>query len=120
MVENEAEPERAALARLIDRSLMLAEVDRYAPPSPAEAAIDAAVNDVRLRAPSPEAFSAALARVGLEDQRLREIVRDNLRIGDYVRQRFAAESLERQRELVDEWVAGLRRRAEIVDLYAPR
>ena len=44
------DPVRAMLSRLIDRQLMLAEVDRYAPPEPAAEAVDrglAAVRGVR-------------------------------------------------------------------------
>jgi hypothetical protein len=114
------DPDRAALTRLIDRALMLAEVDRYAPPMPAEETVTEALEAVRGRAASPQAFTAALARAGLEEMRLREILRENLRIEAYVSQRFPADTGSRQRELIDEWVGGLRRRAEIVDLFAPR
>ena len=119
-VQGDLDPDRAALMRLIDRSLMLAEVERYAPPAPGEEAVDTAVNEVRRRFPSAQAFADALARAGLEEPNVREILRENLRIQAYLDQRFAAETVERQRELIDEWLTGLRRRAEIVDLYAAR
>jgi hypothetical protein len=112
--------DRDALSRLIDRALMLAEVDRYAPPEPGEAAVDAALGEIRARSASREAFTAALARVGLEEMHLREIVRENLRIQAYLNQRFPADTPQGQRELIAEWLAGLRRRAEIVDLYGDR
>src|SRR5688572_16286271 len=35
-----ADPSREILSRLIDRALVLAEVDRYAPPEPEAAAVD--------------------------------------------------------------------------------
>lgn len=114
----EPDPDREVLTRLIDRALMLDEVDRYAPPAPADEAVEAALGAVRSRFESPAAFQAALTRVGLEDLHLREIVRENLRIQSYLSQRFPADSDTRQRELIAEWLAGLRRRAEIVDLYA--
>jgi hypothetical protein len=116
----EPDPDGEVLKRLIDRALMLAEVDRYAPPAPGADALDAALSAVQSRFSSADAFAAALARVGMEDLHLREILRENLRIQGYLNQRFTADSDARQRELIDEWLAGLRRRAEIVDLYATR
>jgi hypothetical protein len=74
---------------------------------------------VRARFPSQQAFESALERSGITEAHLREIVRENLRIRAYMQQRFAgAESEARRLTLVDEWVAGLRRRSDIVDLYA--
>ena len=43
------DPIAAVLQRLIDRRLMLAEVDRYAPPEPAPAAVDAAMAVIERR-----------------------------------------------------------------------
>jgi hypothetical protein len=151
------DPVREVLSRLIDRALVLAEVDRYAPPEPAAEAVDRAVQAVRRRFSTPEAFAAALARVGMGDTHLREALREDLRIRAYLDQRFTVVSptddelgryyrdhpdaftrdgrlvpfddarqdvaqavvTDRRRALVDDWVAGLRRQAEITDLYAP-
>src|SRR5206468_8040357 len=46
------DPIRAVLTKLIDRELMLAEVDRYAPPEPSTDAVDREVQRVRERFPS--------------------------------------------------------------------
>jgi hypothetical protein len=105
------------LLRLIDRALELDEVDRYAPPEPSAEAVDREVQVVRARFPSAAGFDAALARAGLDLQRLRETVRENLRVQAYLDQRFVA-AADRRQQLVDDWLAGLRRRAEIVDLYS--
>jgi hypothetical protein len=151
------DPVREVLSRLIDRALVLAEVDRYAPPEPSAEAVDHAVQAVRLRFSTPEAFAAALARVGMGDKYLRETLREDLRIRAYLDQRFTvvaptdddlgryyrdhpdafrrsgrlvpfdearqdvaqAVVTDRRRALVDEWMAGLRRRAEVADLYVP-
>jgi hypothetical protein len=151
------DPVREVLSRLIDRALVLAEVDRYAPPEPSAVAVDHAVQAVRLRFSTPEAFAAALARVGMGDKYLRETLREDLRIRAYLDQRFTvvaptdddlgryyrdhpdaftrngrlipfdearqdvaqAVVTDRRRALVDEWMAGLHRRAEIADLYVP-
>jgi hypothetical protein len=146
------EPVGEALALLIDRSLMLVEVERYAPPEPDAAAVDREVQRVRMRFASPGALDAVLARAGVDEAYLREFVRQDLRIRAYLDQRFtvaepeedelraydeakragqprtdsfeqardgirAAFVAERRKALVDTWVAGLRRRAEIVNLY---
>ena len=110
------DPIRDVLSQLIDRELQLAEVDRYAPPEPSAADVDREVQAVRLRFPSPEAFEAVLARSGIDLAHLRETMRENLRIRGYLAQRFAV-SEDRRQQVVDDWVAGLRRRADIIDLY---
>jgi parvulin-like peptidyl-prolyl isomerase len=109
----------AALAKLIDRALVLVEVNRYAPPEPADDAIARELASVRARFPSQQAFASALERSGITEAQLREISRDNLRIRAYIGQRFAgAENEARRLTLFDEWVAGLRTRSDIIDLYA--
>jgi hypothetical protein len=108
-----ADPVRAILAKLIDRELILAEVDRYAPPEPAAEAIDREVAAVRARVASADAFAAVLARSGIDENHLRGTVRQNLRIDAYMAQRFTATD-DRRQARIDEWVAGLRRRADIV------
>jgi hypothetical protein len=111
-----ADPVRAVLTKLIDRELVLAEVERYAPPEPAAAAVDREVQRVRERFPSADAFNAALVRSGIDETHLRETLRQNLRMTAYLDQRFAAAS-DRRQLLIDEWMAGLRRRADVIDLY---
>ena len=113
-----ADPVRAILSTLIDRELALVEVDRYGPPEPNPEAIDAGVAAVRARFPSGAAYEDALRRSGIDEAHLRETVRQDLRIRAYEDQRFANAG-ERRQELVDEWIATLRRRASIVDLYLP-
>jgi hypothetical protein len=140
-----------ALARMIDRALILAEVERFAPPEPDAASVDKGVALVRARFSSPQAFAAALGQVGIEERHLREYVRQDLRMNAYLDQRFTAlpppeeeigryyrehpglytrngvlvpfetarpeiiEALAAQarRDLVNDWVAGLRRRADV-------
>ena len=114
-----ADPDRAVLSQLIDRALILDEVERYAPPEPAPDAIDRAFRAVRARFGSDAAFSSAFARVGFDEKQLRAILRQNLRIRAYLDQRFAGETPERGAAIIAAWVAGLRSRATILDLYAP-
>jgi hypothetical protein len=110
--------DREVLARLIDRSLILAEVVRYAPPEPTAAAVDRQLEAVRARFGSAEALDASLARFGLDENHLRETLREDLRIRAYMDQRFAADDPARRQAAIDEWVAGLRRRADIVESSA--
>lgn len=114
---NVADPTRVVLSQLIDRVLVLSEVDRFAPPEPSPVALDSAVDSVVARFPSPQAFDATLARLGVDRDYVRELLREDLRIQAYLDQRFTADTLDQQRVMVDDWIAGLRRRAEVVDLY---
>lgn len=140
------------LDRLIDRRLMLIEVERYAPPEPAAAKVEALVAGTRARSASEAAFESAMAESGLTLDRLRHHHRDDLRIEAYLQQRFGASLLptdedlvkyyraheaaftrggvlrpfeevrdevraaliaERRDPLIRDWIAGLRRRADI-------
>jgi hypothetical protein len=111
-----ADPIREVLSKLIDRELVLAEVERYAPPEPSADAVDREVQRVRARFASEAELSAVLARSGIDEQHLRETLRQDLRLRAYLDQRFAA-AADRRSALVDEWVAGLRRRGDVIDLY---
>jgi hypothetical protein len=78
-----------AADRWIERLLILQEVDRFAPPEPAAAEIDARLGRV-LASP---ATSARLSELGVTEDWVRRWVRDDLRIESYIEQRFAG-SLE--------------------------
>ena len=114
--EGAADPVRAVLTKLIDRELELAEVERYAPPEPSAEAVDRAVAVIRARFPSVGAFEEALTRSGIDDQHLRETLRQDLRIRAYEDQRFAGAG-DRRAAVYAEWMAGLRRRGDVSDLY---
>lgn len=79
---------RTVLSQLIDRSLMLAEVERYAPPEPSAAAVDREYQAVQQRFSSETAFADALARYGISESALRATLRANLRLRAYLEQRF--------------------------------
>jgi parvulin-like peptidyl-prolyl isomerase len=151
------DPIASILSALVDRTLILVEVDRYAPPAPAVDAVDREVQAVRARFASPAAFAAALSRSGIDENHLRETLREDLRIRTYEEQRFTVPppseedlgryyrehpqtftsqgqlvpfavaradivrlvSEDRRKTLVDDWVAGLRRRADVTVLYLP-
>jgi hypothetical protein len=117
--DDAADPIRAILTKLIDRELILAEVDRYAPPEPGAEAVDREVARVRARFPSVEAFEATLQRSGIDEKHLRETVRQDLRVEAYLNQRFTSAG-DRRQQSIDEWMAGLRRRGDVIDLYLTR
>lgn len=74
--------------RLIDRALMLIEVDRYSPPEPSDAAISQALAAVRGRFTSQAELDRALVSSGMSADQLRRFVRDDLRLDAYLDQRF--------------------------------
>src|SRR4051812_40065064 len=111
-----ADPVRAVLDKLIDRELVLAEVDRYAPAEPSAESVDREVVQVRQRFPSSAAFDAALARSGIDEKHLRETLRQDLRMRAYLDQRFSV-SPDQRVNAVNEWTVGLRRRGGVIDLY---
>lgn len=84
-----ANPLQQALDRLIERRLVLAEVERYGPAEPTAEKLDAAVAAVRARFASPAAFEQALRDTGLSAETLRRHVRDGFRVDAYLEQRFA-------------------------------
>ena len=145
--------EAAALSRLIERRLALDEVNRYRQASPPPARVERAVAAVRERFPDHAAFARLLAAVGIGVDDLRQILRDDMRVEDYVTERFGgarrlteaelrnhydanrARFVEngepipfeavrdeirervwraRRAELVEGWIAGLLRRAEVM------
>jgi hypothetical protein len=111
------DPLGMALAQLINRQLVLAEVERYSPAEPPPEAIEQRLDAVRSTFSSPSAYTAALGRSGLDEPRLRHMLRDQLRIETYLDQRFAT---DRREALMSDWVNGLRRRTDITYLYVPR
>ncbi|MEQ1575182.1 MAG: hypothetical protein ABL993_13160 [Vicinamibacterales bacterium] len=77
---------QSAVEFLVQRYLLLAEVQRFPPAEPAPAAIDAEVAE--LKAHVGDGLAALLRATGLDESRLREIARENVRIQAYLDQRF--------------------------------
>jgi len=78
------------LDRLIERRLMLIEVDRYGPPEPDRSEVDRRMQEMDSRIGSGERLDAILRETGLSVEQLRLYVRDDLRIEGYIQQRFGA------------------------------
>ena len=109
-----------ALERLIDRSLILVEVERFQPPEPDPVEITIQIDRLQARFGSAEAFEKALAMTGTTREQLRRYIRDTLRTQIYLNQRFGAilDPVERA-ESIAAWVRELRRRTQITVLYRP-
>jgi hypothetical protein len=111
------DPIAAARVQLIDRQLILAEVARFAPPEPGEAAVDTEVAALRMRA--GDRLDALMRDTGLDERRLREIARDSLRIRSYLDERFGTTGPINRDEAIAQWVTDLRMRAEITTPSPP-
>ncbi|HAK56242.1 MAG: hypothetical protein QF463_06330 [Vicinamibacterales bacterium] len=86
----DAADDEAVIARLIDRALVLAEVNRFIVPEPDVDLITSDIADVRRRFLTSDALAAALETVGLTEAGLARVVRDNRRIDSYLSQRFGS------------------------------
>lgn len=122
----------AATERLVERALVLREVERYAPPEPPGDAVDARFAELAARLPDAQ-FATVLTAGGFSEERLRAWIRDDLRIAAYLEQRFAATAdlsveqaapelrarlaAERRASLIAGWIADLRRRTRVVELW---
>lgn len=84
LVEGPAESDDA-VEQMVQRALLVEEVNRFPPPEPTAEAIDAELGRMRTRAGS---FDDVERRTGLTANHVRLLARDRLRIQSYVDQRF--------------------------------
>ena len=84
------DPIDAAMRRLIDRRLMMNEVERYAPNEPPAQAIEKGLAAIQARFKDALAFETALNQSGLTREQLRLFSRDSTRLETYLQQRFAS------------------------------
>jgi len=98
-VDGAADPIPGVTARLIDRELVLREVQRYAPPTPGDTAVEARLDEIRQRLPNAAALARILEVHGFTAARLRAWVRDDLRTQAYLAQRFASASTPTDAEI---------------------
>jgi hypothetical protein len=97
--DRSADPIPGVTLRLVDRELILREVQRYAPPAPSASAIDARLDELRARMGTPAAWTRVLESTGMTEGRLRAWVRDDLRAQAYLAQRFASASAPTEAEI---------------------
>ena len=101
----------AVVQRLVDRELMLREVERYDPPEPAAERIDQRTGGGARRGGSEDGLARVLRDGGFAERRLRAWIRDDLRVEAYLQQRFAMD--ERRQDLIADWLSDLRRRTPV-------
>ena len=113
-----ADPTGYTLDRLIERTLLLSEVERFQPPEPDPIEITIRTDEIERRFGSAAAFDKALAVTGMTREQLRRYLRDDLRITTYLNQRFGAsvDPVER-RTAITTWLGELRKRADVTLLY---
>ena len=109
-VPSGVDPTTTAIAGLIDRQLVLAEVERFPPPEPPSAAVVIFADAMRTRAGADLAVLAQAT--GFDEARLTQAARDSARIDAYLEQRFGTnlpvseEDVERYyRERPDEFIS---------------
>lgn len=83
-----AEPASALLA-VIDRHLLLAEVQRFPPPEPLPVAVEEETAALKARAGA--GLAALMQSTGIDEARIRETARETLRIRAYLDQRFGVD-----------------------------
>jgi hypothetical protein len=93
------DPVTAAMEHLIERQLLLGEVARFAPPEPDAAAIAREKSSITRSVPGAD-LEALMKSTGLDEERITEIARDNLRIQAYLNQRFGVTPQASQDEAV--------------------
>jgi hypothetical protein len=94
---------------LVDRELILREVQRYAPPAPTDSQVETRLAEIRQALKGVTDFSRALEDLGFTEVRLRAWVRDDLRTIAYLAQRFASASTPTDTEISNAYA---RERAE--------
>lgn len=82
--------DRTVLEQLVDRSLILDEVERYAPPEPPEAEVRRQYDTIRQKFATPGELESAMRSTGMDEAALLQWLRNDLRIRAYLDQRFAA------------------------------
>ena len=107
--------------RLIERTLILAEVERFQPPEPDPIEITIRIDALERRAGSTLAFDKLLAVTGMTRDQLRRYLRDDLRITTYLNQRFGANTDPNERQAaIKTWISELRKRADVTVLTLNR
>lgn len=86
------DPIGEAVDYLVNRQLILDEVNRYAEPAPDPALLDRRLVEVKGRFPDTAALQRAVDATAMTELRLRDFVSDTLRIENYLGQRFNAQA----------------------------
>ena len=112
-----ADPLAFVLERMIERTLILAEVDRFQPPEPDPAEITIRLDAIQKRL-GPAGFDKTLKVTGSTREDLQRFIRNDLRMATYLNQRFG--DVAERPTAIATWVAELRRRADVTVQYKGR
>jgi hypothetical protein len=100
LIEAERSADPSSVTQLlVDRELILREVQRYAPPAPSESSIDARLDEVKKALGGEGEWARLLEETAFTEVRLRAWVRDDLRAVAYLAQRFASASTPTDAEI---------------------
>jgi hypothetical protein len=108
LVDASGDSDQAYVDALVNRRLILAEIRRNQPPDPAPADVEARRQEWPRRVGASGTLDDLLARAGMSDASLRNWIRDELRMQNYLSSRFSDRSAERE-----SWLVMLRERAGI-------
>lgn len=111
LIETGAESDQPR--QMVRRRVLLNEVGRFPPPEPSAADVAAEVMRMRGRVRDAAAFQR---EHGLDDQQVRSMARDSLRIEAYLTQRFGA---ARPKDAVEQWMKELEGRADVAFPRSP-
>jgi hypothetical protein len=98
------------VTQMIDRKLMLNEVNRFPPPDPDMRVVQDLM--VRMKAAAGADVNSVMKKTGVDDKRLSELARETLRLQSYIQQRFGSSS--RSEQQLERWMTDLRARGDVV------
>ena len=101
------------LTWLIERRVVLDQVDRFVVAESDPGAVDRRLDLVRSQLPGDTELELVLARVGLTPDDLRQLVADDIRRDVYLADRFEAVTDGLREAAIGDWVADLVRGAQI-------
>ena len=87
--QSDDEYRRAILEALIAQALRLRDVERFGAPEIKADSIEARLQEIRVRFPSPADFEAALVRAELTLEDVRALIKRQLQVEVYIQERFA-------------------------------
>ena len=88
------------ISRLINRILILVEVDRFLVSEPLQIEIQRRIDELKEHHSTVESFETAWKSVGMTEERLYRLIRNDLRIDSYLLQRFTSTAEPTNAELV--------------------
>ena len=92
--------ETQVISRLVNRVLILVEVDRFLVSEPLDTEIQRRIDELKEHHSTGKSFETAWKSVGMTEERLYRLIRNDLRIDSYLRQRFTSTAEPTNAELL--------------------